>query len=228
MTTASSSGVSRRGFGRLALGAMVVAAHPGLAAEPTLFSTVPERRLRFDVLGLGQTIGRHEVRIEGSPGAFVVRSDVDIDVSPLGIPLFTYRHSGTETWRNDRLVAFESESKGDERSDRVVGRAVDAGFEVKGRKGTIVAPADIMVGSYWTDRMMSRSVLLDPQKGVLEEQVVHRREPALWEVQGHQRPVTLYSVSSILNGDIAYDDTGRWVGARFKKKSAQIEYRLRA
>ena len=226
MTIASSSGVSRRGFGRLALGAMVVAAHPGLAAEPTLFSTVPERRLRFDVLGLGQTIGRHEVRIEGSPGAFVVRSDVEIDVSPLGIPLFTYRHSGTETWRNDRLVAFESESKGDERTDSVAGRAISGGFEVKGRKGTILAPADIMVGSYWTSRMMSRPVLLDPQKGVLEEQVVHSRQRTAWEVRGHKRPVTVYSISSILNGEVAYDDSGRWVGARFKKKSAEIEYRL--
>lgn len=228
MKVASSARLSRRRLGQLALAAAVLGGRRTSAAETPLLSTVPDRRLSFAVLGLGQIIGRHEVRIEGSPSALVVRSDVDIDVSPLGIPLFTYRHRGIETWKDDRLVAFESESKGDERSDRVVGRAVNAGFEVTGRKGTIVAPADIMVGSYWTVRMMSRSVLLDPQKGVLKEQVVHHREHALWEVQGHQRPVTVYSVSSILNGDIAYDDSGRWVGARFKKKSAQIEYRLRA
>lgn len=226
MTFASSSRLSRRNLGRLALGAAVTAAHPALAAEPGLLSTVPERRLRFDVLGLGQTIGRHEVRIEGSASGFVVRSDVDIDVSPLGITLFSYRHSGTETWKNDRLVAFESESRGDDRTDSVVGRAVEGGFEVKGRKGTIVAPADIMVGSYWTSRMMSRAVLLDPQKGVLEDQVVHGRERRPWEVRGHSRPVTVYNISSILDGEIAYDGSGRWVGARFKKKSAQIEYRL--
>ncbi len=228
MNVASSARLSRRRLGQLALAALVLGGRRAGAAEPPLLSTVPERRLKFDVLGLGQIIGSHEVRIEGSEHAFVVRSDVEIDVSPLGIPLFTYRHSGTETWRNDRLIAFESESKGDERSDSVVGRAVDAGFEVKGRKGIIVAPADIMVGSYWTPRMMSRSVLLDPQKGVLEEQVVHRRERSSWDVRGYRRPVTVYSVSSILNGDVAYDDGGRWVGARFKKKSAQIEYRLRA
>lgn len=220
--------LSRRGFGRVVLAGLVLCAQRGRATEPTLLSSVPERRLRFDVVGLGQIIGSHEVRIEGSPVAFVVRSLVEIDVSPLGIPLFTYRHSGTETWRNDRLIAFESESQGDERSDSVVGKAVDAGFEVKGRKGTIMAPADIMVGSYWTPRMMSRSVLLDPQKGILEEQVIHSRERSFWEVRGHRRPVTVYRVSSILNGNIAYDGSGRWVGARFDKKRTQIEYRLRA
>lgn len=227
MKLTSSAASSRRQFGRLALGALVLCARQGRAAEPGLFSTVPERHLHFDVVGLGQTIGSHEVRIEGSSNAFVVRSDVDIDVSPLGIPLFTYRHSGTETWRGDRLVAFQSESRGDERRDSVVGRAVEGGFEVKGRKGIIMAPADIMVGSFWTARMMSRSVLLDPQKGVLEDQVVHSRERASWDVRGHRRPVTVYSVSSILDGNIAYDESGRWVGASFKKKSAQIEYRLR-
>jgi Family of unknown function (DUF6134) len=227
MKLAPSSQVSRRAFGRLALGALIVTARRAYAADGPLFSTVPERRLSFDVIGLGQVIGSHEVRVEGTSSAFVVRSDVDIDVSPLGIPLFTYRHSGTETWKNDRLVAFESESQGDERADSVVGRAIDGGFEVKGRKGTIVAPADIMVGSYWTSRMMSRPVLLDPQKGVIEKQIIHSRDRTAWEVRGHPRPVTLYRISSILNGEVAYDDSGRWVGARFKKKSAQIEYRLR-
>ena len=220
--------ISRRAFGRLALGAAIGASRLAEAADAGLLSTVPERRLRFDVIGLGQTIGSHEVRIGGTPDAFVVRSDVDIYVSALGIPLFTYRHSGTETWKNDRLVAFESQSQGDERADSVVGRAVERGFEVKGRRGTILATADIMVGSYWTPRMMSKPVLLDPQKGVLEEQVIHSRERAAWDVRGHLRPVTVFRVSSILNGEIAYDDSGRWIGAKFKKKSAQIEYRVRA
>lgn len=228
MTFASSLRIDRRRFGRLALGAIVFATARGGAAEADLLSTVPERRLRFDVVGLGQVIGSHEVQIQGTRATFVVRSDVDIAVSPLGISLFTYRHSGTETWKNDRLVAFESQSQGDERADSVVGRAAEGGFQVKGRKGTILAPADIMVGSYWTPRMMSRSVLLDPQKGVLKEQVVHTRERMPWEVRGHSQTVTVYRISSILSGEIAYDDAGRWVGARFKKKGAEIEYRLRS
>lgn len=228
MKAAHSCRLSRRTFCKLALGAFGVAPAHANAADISLLSTVPERRLRFDVIGLGQIIGGHEVLIEGTAAAFVVRSDVDIDVSALGVSLFTYRHSGTEAWKEDRLVAFESESRGDERVDRVVGRATEAGFEVKGRKGVVLAPADIMVGSFWTRRMMSRAVLLDPQKGVLEEQVIHGLDRAAWDVRGNRRPVTVYRLSSILNGEIAYDDSGRWVGARFKKKSAVIEYRLRS
>jgi hypothetical protein len=227
MKAAHSRRLSRRTFSTFILAALAGASTRGSAAGGNLLSTAPERRLRFDVVGLDQVIGRHEVLIEGTSAAFVVRSDVEIDVSPFGIPLFTYRHSGTETWKEDRLVAFESESRGDERVDSVDGRATEAGFEVNGRKGVILAPADIMVGSFWTQRMMSRSILLDPQKGVLEEQIIHGRERAGWDVRGHRRAVTVYRLSSILNGEIAYDDSGRWVGARFKKKSAGIEYRLR-
>lgn len=230
-STFSPPTLGRRAFGRMATGGLILAALPPLAAAretgDSLLATVPQKRLVFDVRGLDRSIGRHEVVIEGEPAAFTVRSDVDIDVSILGLSLFTYRHSGVETWENDRLVAFASRSVGDERKERVVGEATPDGFAVEGRKGLIMAPADIMVGSFWTQRMMARDVLLDPQKGVLEEQIIRDREETTWPVDGKSRAVTRYRISSILNGEIAYDAAGRWVGAMFKKKSTEIEYRLR-
>jgi hypothetical protein len=227
MNSLASGSLSRRAFARLTLGGLVVAAVPAGAASPSLLATMPQRRLVFEVRGLGRVIGSHEVSAEGTPAAFIVQSDVDIDVRVLGLSVFTYRHTGTETWKNDRLVAFTSTSTGDERTESVVGRATSEGFEVKGRKGVIVAPPDIMVGSYWTPRIMSRHVLLDPQKGVLEEQVILDRERATWPVGNTTEQVTRYRISSILNGEVAYDEAGRWVGAKFKKKGTEIEYRLR-
>lgn len=214
-------------FGRLAGGAAALVLNPAWAGQPSLLASVPQRRLVFDVYGLDQNIGSHEVTIDGSADSFVVRSEVDIDVRALGLSLYTYRHSGVETWRQDRLFAFASKTVGDERSEKVVGKATKRGFEVRGRKGLVVAPAGIMVGSFWTERIMAQTVVLDPQKGTLEKQVVHSRERTTWPVGGKPRPVTSYRVSSVLDGDIAYDDSGRWVGARFEKKNTDIEYRLR-
>lgn len=231
MTARSPLTLGRRAFGCLVAGGLALAALPRpAAAEATgngLLATVPQRRLIFDVLGLERVIGSHEVRIEGDADAFAVQSEVDIDVSILGLSLFTYRHSAVETWENGRLIAFASTTAGDERKERVTGRATPDGFAVEGRKGLVMAPADIMVGSFWTQRMMAQDVLLDPQKGVLEEQVVREREQTTWDVGGEPRPITRYRIASILNGDIAYDRAGRWVGAKFKKKSREIEYRLR-
>lgn len=227
MTPPRTALLSRRDFGRMTMAGLAAIALPGRPARADLLATMPKRRLVFEVLGLGKVIGSHEVNAEGTPAAFVVQSEVDIDVSLLGVSLFTYRHTGTETWRDDRLFAFDSTSVGDNgRSETVVGRATQNGFEVEGRKGAIMAPADIMVGSYWTAEMMSRDVLLDPQKGVLEQQVIHGRERTTMEVDGEDIPVTRYNISSILKGSVAYDATGRWVGASFKKKSTEIEYRL--
>ncbi|MBL8658879.1 MAG: hypothetical protein JNM75_03895 [Rhodospirillales bacterium] len=220
--------LNRRTFGRLAGGGVALALNPAWAAQPSLLASVPQRRLVFDVYGLDRTIGSHEVTIDGSPDAFVVRSEVDIEVRVLGLSLYTYRHSGVETWRRDRLSAFASTTVSDERSEKVSGRATKDGFEVKGRQGVVVAPAGIMVGSFWTQRIMAQTVVLDPQKGTLEKQVVHSRERTTWPVDGKPRPVTRYQISSVLDGDIAYDDGGRWVGARFRKKNTDIEYRLRA
>lgn len=222
--------LSRRAFARFTTAGLAFAVLPqSTRSDPAvpLLASVPERRWAFDVVGLDRVIGSHEIRIEGVTDAFTVRSDVDIDVSVLGLSLFTYRHKAIETWEDDRLVAFTSNTVGDERSERVVGRATRDGFQVEGRKGLIVAPADIMVGSFWTPRMMAQDVVLDPQKGTLEEQVIRSREATTWPVSGEPRPVTRYRISSVLKGDIAYDESGLWVGAKFKKKSTDIEYRLR-
>lgn len=197
-------------------------------AAPNALRKTPSRPLRFDILMADDVIGYHQVEFDGFGDELLVETRIEIEVKLLFLTLFAYSHRSAATWKADRLEAFASTTNDDGRPESVIGRARENGFEVHGRKGTTLAPADIMVGSFWNSEILSRDLLIDPQKGTLEEQVIHDRERTTLSIGGVPRPVTRYRLSSILDGEIYYDDKGQWVGGNFEKKGTQVRYRLQA
>lgn len=207
----------------------------GLAAEPaadtapgSALAAASANPLTFDVVWSGDVIGAHVVRFENSENELRVNTTIDLTVKVLWITAFRYLHNSTEVWRDGRLVSFESETVDNGRTDTVNGKARDGSFEVTGRRGTLMAPADIIPGTFWNPEIVSRDVVLDPKKGTLESQVVHGHDRVRIEVGGRPRTVTRYRLDTILNGAIDYDDEGRWSGGWFKKKGGRVHYRLRA
>jgi hypothetical protein len=182
--------------------------------------------LRFDILMEDDVIGSHQVEFDGFGDELLVETRIEIEVKFLFLTLFEYSHRSAETWKADRLEAFASNTNDNGRLDSVIGQARDNGFEVQGRKGTTLAPADVMVGSFWNPDILSHDLLIDPQKGTLEEQVIYDHERTTLIIGGEPCPVTRYRLSSILDGEVYYDDRGRWVGGTFEKKGTNIRYRL--
>ena len=218
---------SRRRLIGLASAALLVGAGAtGSRAAPKALRRTSSRPLRFDILMADDVIGSHQVEFDGFGDELLVETRIEIKVKFLFLTLFEYSHRSAETWKAGRLEAFASNTNDDGRLDSVIGQARDNGFEVQGRKGTTLAPADIMVGSFWNPEILSRDLLIDPQKGTLKEQVIHGRERTTLTVGGEPRPVTRYRLSSILDGEVYYDDRGQWVGGTFKKKGTNIRYRL--
>jgi hypothetical protein len=220
---------SRRRLLGLASAALLVGAGAtGSRAAPKALRRTSSQPLRFDILMSDDVIGYHNVDFDGFGDELLAETRIEIEVKLLFLTLFQYSHRSAETWKADRLAAFASTTNDDGRLDSVVVRARENGFEVHGRKGTFLAPADIMVGSFWNPDILSHDLLIDPQKGTLKEQVIHDHERTTLSIGGEPRTVTRYRLSSILDGEVYYDDRGQWVGGSFEKKGTNIRYRLQA
>lgn len=197
------------------------------AAAALLPATLPPP-VSFDVLRGGDVIGSHQVDFRGgSTNDFSVRTRINIVVKLLGITVFVFRHDGTERWRSGRLQAFESKTTDDDGEFFVNGRASGDGFDITHRKGTEVAPADIMVGSYWTPSIARQTQLIDPQRGRLKTQQLLSTDMLAVPVDGKPIETTRYRVVGLTDGWVAYDAAGRWLAAEVKKKGTDILYRLR-
>lgn len=219
--------ISRRRLMSLVSAALLVGAGTtGSRAAAQALRRTASQPLCFDILMGDDVIGFHQVKFDGFGDELLVETRIDIKVKLLFLTLFQYSHRGAETWKADRLEAFASTTNDDGRLDSVIGQARENGFEVQGRKGTTLAPADIMVGSFWNPEILSHDLLIDPQKGTLKKQVIHERERTTLTIGGEPRPVTRYRLSSVLDGEVYYDDRGQWVGGNFEKKGTNIRYRL--
>jgi Domain of unknown function (DUF6134) len=186
------------------------------------------RPVRFDVIRAGDVIGKHDVDFKLKGGGLTVRTTIDITVRILGLTVFEFQHEGTELWRGGLLQAFDSQTHDDDSDFFVVGRAGAGGFSITNRKGTLTAPADIMVGSYWTSEIARRPQLIDPQRGRVKDQQILGTDAFSVPVDGRAVETTRYRVNGVTDGWVAYDTTGAWVAAELNKKGSDILYRVRA
>jgi Family of unknown function (DUF6134) len=189
--------------------------------------SVPPPPIRFDVLRAGDVIGSHQVDFSSVQDGLAVRTQIDIEVSVLGIKAFEFRHKSTETWGAGRLRTFESETLDDDSRFFVNGRATAEGFQIDHRKGSELAPPEIMVGSYWMPEIARQTLLIDPQRGTLKQQRLVSEDTVALVIGRSPVEATRYTVAGLTNGWVAYDHIGRWLSAELKKKGSDILYRLR-
>lgn len=228
-TTALGRRQALRGLagGILATGTLLLPGGRGAAAPaPSRLPAVLPPPVRFDVLRGSDRIGSHQVDFQGGITDFSVRTRIDIAVRLLGVTVFVFRHDGTEQWRNGRLQTFESKTTDDDSEFFVSGRATAEGFSISHRKGSELAPADIMVASYWTPSIARQTQLIDPQRGRLKPQQLLGTDPLKVAVAGKPVETTRYQVTGVTEGWVAYDAGGRWLAAVVKKKGTDIVYRL--
>lgn len=188
---------------------------------------VPPPPIRFDVFREGDVIGAHEVDFALSGEALSVATRIEVEIRILGVKLFELRHNGTEVWADGRLQKFDSETLDDDSKFFVVGRAEADGFRMTNRKAVEMAPADIMVASYWTPEIARRRQLIDPQRGRVKEQQLLGKDIVKVSVGSTTVDATRYTISGVSNGWVAYDDRGRWLAAEMNKKGSEILYRAR-
>ncbi len=190
------------------------------------FADVPLRPIDFEVLRGGAAIGSHRVRFERRGDRLEVRMQIDIAVRILGLTVYSYRQDSLETWVGERLHAYDSDTTEDDARFVVVGRAGADGFDVTAKKERAVAPADIMIASYWTPAICIQTRLIEPKRGRLREQQVLGEVPVEVRIGGTVRPAREFRIAGILDGSCTYDEAGRWVGARFRKRDSEIVYQL--
>jgi uncharacterized protein DUF6134 len=209
----------------LMIGSVLVAGQRSGRAALALSSPPPP--IRFDVFRAGDAIGSHEVDFGTVEAGLTVGTRIDIELRVLGVRVFEFRHKSAELWGGDRLQKFDSETLDEDRRFFVTGYATSAGFKITHRKGSDLAPADIMVGSYWRPEIARQRLLIDPQRGTLKEQQLLGKDRVTIPVGRASVQATRYTVTGLTNGWVAYDNRGRWLSAELKAKGSDILYRLR-
>ncbi len=126
---------------------------------------------RFRVTLDDRDIGRHEFHIDrGLPGTERVRIDADFDVRILRIPVYRYRHSNEEVWRDGCLRELQSFTDDNGDRSRVQARELDGDLAINRNGESVSYRADCVRSfAYWNRDFVTSRQLLNAQTGRLVE-----------------------------------------------------------
>lgn len=185
------------------------AAVDGLATEP---ATVSQQTREFRVSVDGKPRGEQTMEISRrSDGSEVMRGEVEV---VLNFVVYRYRYasSGTEVWKDGRLIqlANEADFNGDKYVLQASATQQALQYEVNGE--TQKAPSDISVSSYWREpdaKHVGKSIrLLDSDKGRQMTATVERVGPAKIKVGADSIKATHYRMRGDVEVDVWYDQQG--------------------
>ncbi len=198
-----------------------------IASGAALGMSQGPQQLTFSVLLDDRPIGEHRFRIEDNPDGRVVESVASFDVSVLFLPVFSYRHSNTEMWRDGCLSRIESET--DSNGDRYVvnGQREAQAFAVETVEGPRSYTADcLMTFAYWDRKFLNQQRLLNAQTGEVVAVDVQPLGSERLTIAGTEVPTEAFRVRAVQQGldiKVSYDErTGRWVSLESRLANGKL------
>lgn len=180
--------------------------------------------LYFEVWREETPIGRHEIEFARNGEDLHVKVAIDLEVKFAFLTLFSYSHRNREHWRDNRLIAIETETNDDGEVHWVRGKAVPDGFEVESSLGKFLAPASIIPTSYWHPNTVDQEQLLDTQHGRL----VAVSSKFLEVDSGLDGVAARYAMRGGLDLDLWYDGQKKLSKIAFEARGGNIHYVPRA
>mgnify|MGYP004368209857 CR=1 FL=1 len=182
--------------------------------------------IAFRIMQDGDKLGRHIVTFRRINGDLHVDIAIDIEVKILFIPVYSYRHRNHEVWRGGRLISLKSETDDNGESHWVNVEADDSSLKVDSFSGSFEAPLDTMPTSYWSQKSISKSVLLDTQHGKLVNVSIAQSVDDVLDTPLGTVATKRFDVTGDLKLSLWYSESGAWAKTAFQMGGIKIEYFL--
>ena len=234
MTGFSASATTHRPalFGRRAVLAGMAA--PLVVPASGLTAALPSNgRIVFRVMREKKHIGQHELTFTASPGGMVIAISVDIVLKFGPIPVFRYRLTGTESWRDGVMVAAEARTNNDGHDEYMHAVRDRDGMWVTGSHNAqrpneranaerYRAPDDAFLATHWNIGQCA-GPWINPQNGALLRPGITAHPPEL--LQSGSGPATLarrLDASGDAELSLWYDSEDQWTALRFHARDKSL------
>ena len=185
------------------------------------------RDLRFQVLLDDEPIGSHNFRITEESSKRTIESDASFDVRVLFVPVFSYRHSNTEVWRDGCLIRMDAQTDSNGKLYRVESRKEDSAYRIGTNTATEAYTADCLMSfAYWDRQMLQQSRLLNAQSGAVVEVDIEPLGDTTLKLGEHHVAADGYRITAEQQGvdiKVWYSRAdGSWVSLESRLKNGRL------
>ena len=194
------------------------------------------KRIEFDIYRNNKNIGTHVFFFEKSNNELHVKSEINFEIKKFGVVLYKYHVSGTEIYKDGKLIKFNSKTNqnGKEKYVNMILKNEDE-FFIDGSSYKGKASTDYLLGTWWNHSIVEAKAQISAVSGRIIMQKVTFLGKEKININGDNYDTLHFNFSSTdeklskdkkLNTDVWYDEkTLNWVKASFNKKG-KWEYKL--
>ncbi len=184
--------------------------------------------LRFEIFRGQDSVGGHSLTFVRDGNALRVETATEVELSLVGVPVYSYSHNGREVWQGPFLQSLETATNDDGTQYQVSGRKTERGFAVDGSAGSYVVSAGVIPGSYWNSDLVQTNALIDVETGELYEIAVEDRGIDIVKAADEEVRAQRFRVTGKRRiAHLWYDRAGLIVKMAFETAGEYIEHRLR-
>ncbi len=178
----------------------------------------------FDVERDGDVVGKYTIDFTRTDQGVLAEARVDVDVNLLFVPIYQLRYHARELWSEGELQSIEAFTNDDGDLVHVQATRDAEGLQVKTNDQTFETPAVLPI-SHWNPALLAGGPMLNGMTGEVDEVKVSKQGLDTVSTRNGSLRATHYLYSGDLNGEIWYDEDGRWVKLRFRAKDgSMIDY----
>ena len=192
-------------------------------------------RIEFDIYRNNKHIGKHIFSFKKLDKQLAVESEIYFEIMKLGIVFYKYHVKGTEIYKAEKLIKFNSKTDQNGKHKYVNLKLENGEYTIDGSSYKGKAPEEYLLGTWWNHSIVKAKAQISAVSGrIIKQKVTFLGKETI--KFGEKKYNTLHfnfsstdkklSKDKKLNTDVWYDEkTLNWVKASFNKKG-KWEYKL--
>ena len=192
-------------------------------------------RIEFDIYRNNKNIGKHIFSFKKKDGLLEVESEINFQIKKLGVVLYRYHVKGTEYYKGNKLIKFNSKTNQNGKEKYVNLKLEENDLVIDGSSFKGKVPTNYLLGTWWNPSIVEAEAQICAVSGRIIKQKVTFIGKEKININGKEYNTLHFNFSSTdkslnkdkkLNTDVWYDEkTLNWVKASFKKKG-DWEYKM--
>ena len=133
------------------------------------------KMIEMDVLRNGKKIGYNKYSFRSQNNLLIVKNEINFAAKLMGINLLVVNGSSTETYKNGKLIKFNSDTIQNKKKkyNKLILDEDKKTFVINGSSFKGALPSTVLVGNWWNHSVLQSEMIISPLSGSLKFQEVY-------------------------------------------------------
>ena len=133
------------------------------------------KMIEMDVLRNGKKIGYNKYSFRNQNNLLIVKNEINFAAKLMGINLLVVNGSSTETYKNGKLIKFNSDTIQNKKKkyNKLILDENKKTFKINGSSFEGALPSTALVGNWWNHSILQSEMIISPLSGSLKFQEVY-------------------------------------------------------